>query len=129
MQAVVKTPHTEIIINGIISDRVLVFLQKEFGNSLEIIDDDKPVNVFETDWYKTTKKNMKPGDFIRAYRSKKGWTQKELGKNLGAIPRQHVSNMERGTKSISLEMAQRLSVLFDADINRFLDIDNKEDKQ
>ncbi len=60
MQAVVKTPHTEIVIKGMISDMVISFLQKEFGSSLEITDDDAPVNVFETDWYKTTKASMKP---------------------------------------------------------------------
>jgi len=63
MQAVVKTPHTEIIIKGMISDIVLSVLQKEYGNYFEIIDDEIPVNIFETDWYKTTKSNMKPGDY------------------------------------------------------------------
>jgi plasmid maintenance system antidote protein VapI len=125
MQVVVKTPHTEIVIKGMISDRIINFLQKEFGNSFEIIDDDAPVNIFETDWYKATKSNMKPGDFIRAYRSKKGWTQKELGANLGGIPRQHVSNMERGIRPVSVKMAQKLSILFDTEISRFLGHDER----
>ncbi len=120
MQAVVKTPHTEIIIKGMISDIVLRVLKQEYGSELEIIDDDVPVNVFETEWYKTTKASMKPGDYIRAYRGKKGWTQSELGQNLGAIPKQHVSNMERGSRSISLKMAQNLAGLFDTKINEFL---------
>jgi DNA-binding XRE family transcriptional regulator len=120
MQAVVKTLHTEIIIKGMISDIVLSVLQKEYGNNFEIIDDEVPVNIFETDWYKTTKSNMKPGDYIRAYRGKKGWTQEELGVRLGGIPKQHVSNMERGTRHISLKMAQKLAGVFDIEINQFL---------
>ena len=120
MQAVVKTPHTEIIIKGMISDVVLSVLQKEYGNYFEIIDDEIPVNIFDTDWYKTTKSNMKPGDYIRAYRGKKGWTQEELGGRLGGIPKQHVSNMERGIRHISLKMAQKLAGVFDIEINRFL---------
>jgi DNA-binding XRE family transcriptional regulator len=120
MQAVVKMPHTEIIIKGMISDIVLNVLEKEYGNDFEIIDDEIPVNIFETDWYKTTKSNMKPGDYISAYRGKKGWTQEELGGRLGGIPKQHVSNMERGIRHISLKMAQKLAGVFDIGINQFL---------
>ena len=74
--------------------------------------------TFYTD--KTTKSNMKPGDYIRAYRGKKGWTQEELGGRLGGIPKQHVSNMERGTRHISLKMAHKLAGVFGIGINQFL---------
>lgn len=92
MQAVVKTPHTEIIINGIVSTGILEALRQEYGNDLKIIEEDQAVNVFETEWYRTVKANMKPGDYVRICREKKGWTQTELGMMLGGIPRQHVSN-------------------------------------
>ncbi len=120
MQAVVKMPHIEITIKGMISDSVLNLLRKEYGSNFEIIDDEIPVNIFETEWYKTIKSGMKPGDFIRAHRGKRGWTQEELGAKLGGIPKQHVSNMERGSRRVSLKMAQKLAVLFDTDIGRFL---------
>lgn len=119
MQAVVKTLHTEIIIKGMIPDNILDILRHEYGNDLKVIEDDAAVNIFETEWYKTTKSDMKPGDYLRAYRGKKGWTQEKLGAMIG-IPKQHVSNMERGTRAISLKMARKLAVLFDTEINRFL---------
>ena len=46
-----------------------------------------------------------PGDFLRIYRENKGLTQAELGKKLGGIHRQHISNMERGQRSISINIA------------------------
>lgn len=120
MQAVVKTPHTEIIINGIVSTGILEALRQEYGNDLKIIEDDQAVNVFETEWYRTVKTNMKPGDYVRICREKKGWTQTEMGVMLGGIPRQHVSNMERGVRPISLQTARKLASIFDAEISKFI---------
>jgi DNA-binding XRE family transcriptional regulator len=120
MQAVVKTPHTEIIINGIVSTGILEALRQEYGNDLKIIEEDQAVNVFETEWYRTVKANMKPGDYVRICREKKGWTQTELGMMLGGIPRQHVSNMERGVRPISLQTARKLASIFDAEISNFI---------
>lgn len=120
MQAVVKTPHTEIIINGIVSNGILEALQQEYGNDLKIMEDGKAVNVFETEWYRMVKANMKPGDYVRICQEKKGWTQTELGMMLGGIPRQHVSNMERGVRPISLQTARKLASIFDVEISKFI---------
>jgi len=49
---------------------------------------------------------MIPGDSLRTYRENFGLTQAELGKRLGNIPRQLISNMEHGTRNISLKMAK-----------------------
>ena len=116
MQAVVKTPLTEIIINGTVSDSILNMLRQEYGSDLRVIEDD----IFETEWYRNIKNNMKPGDYIRAYRRKRGWTQATLGAELGGVPKQHISNMERGTRPVSLKMARKLSDLFGVGINLFL---------
>ena len=115
MQAVVKTPRIEIQIKGEISQKLLSVLEEEFGDEIQLSDEEgaeTAVSVFETDWYKGVKETMKPGENLRIYRENHGLTQARLGEMLGGIPRQHVSNMERGTRSISLKTARRLTKLF-----------------
>lgn len=122
MQAVVKMPHIKINIKGEIPKRLLTLLKTEYGKECKIIKEasDDSVNVFETDWYKKTKAKITPGDNMKIYREIHGMTQSELGKKLGGIPRQHVSNMERGTKPISLKTARKLSELFRVSIEKFV---------
>ena len=83
-------------------------------------DDEELVDVFETDWYREIKARMIPGDSLRTYRENFGFTQAELGKRLGNIPRQHISNMEHGTRNISLKMAKKLSEIFNISPERFI---------
>ena len=72
-----------------------------------------------TDWFKATKATMAPGAYLRVYRDNRELTQKEMAEKLG-IPPQHVSNMETGDRSISKEMAKRLSDILSAPVERFL---------
>jgi transcriptional regulator with XRE-family HTH domain len=58
---------------------------------------------------------------LRIYRENKGLTQLQLGEALGGIPRQHISNMEHGRRSISLKMARKLSLLFGAPFEKFIE--------
>ena len=122
MQAVVKTPHIDINIKGDIPKNLLKVLKEDFGNKLKLIDnpDDELVNVFETDWYKDISKKRKPGDAMRTYRENYGMTQEELGKKLGGVARQIVSNMEKGSRAISLKTAKKLAKLFDVPVDRFV---------
>jgi DNA-binding XRE family transcriptional regulator len=123
MQAVVKTPRIEINIKGDIPHKLLTVLTDEYGEDIKIYedeDDDEKINIFETDWYKKTKARMSPGDYLRNYREIRGMTQQELGNLLGGIPRQHVSNMERGIRSISLKTAQKLAQIFEVSVEKFL---------
>ena len=53
-----------------------------------------------------------------------GMTQEKLGEMLGGIPRQHVSNMERGTRSISIKTAQKLAQIFKVSVEKFLEFKN-----
>ena len=80
----------------------------------------EPANVFETDWYRDIKSKMTPGDNLRIYRENRGLTQAKLGEMLGDVPRQHISNMERGARSISLKTAQKLSALFKVSPEKFI---------
>ena len=78
------------------------------------------MNIFETDWYRDIKSKMTPGDNLRIYRENRGLTQAKLGKMLGDVPRQHISNMERGVRSISLKIARKLAVLFKVSPEKFI---------
>lgn len=122
MLAVVKTPHIEINIKGEIPQKLLTVLEEEYGKDVEITeeDDEELLNIFETDWYKNIKAQMIPGDNVRIYRENFGFTQTELGKRLGNIPRQHISNMERGSRNISLKMAKKLAKIFNVSPEKFI---------
>jgi len=121
MQAVVKTPLIEINIKGVIPTKLLSVLKEEYGEQVKLskdIDEEK-VNIFETEWYRKTKAKTTPGDNLRIYREMYGMTQKKLGEMLGGIPRQHISNMERGIRTISLKTAHKLSEIFNISVEKF----------
>lgn len=123
MQAVVKTPHIKINIKGDIPDKLLTVLRDEYGEKVKLFKDkydEEKVNIFETPWYKKAKARMSPGKYLKIYREIHGMTQQELGHLLGGIPRQHVSNMERGIRSISVKTAQKLAQVFDVSVEKFL---------
>jgi DNA-binding XRE family transcriptional regulator len=78
------------------------------------------MNLFETDWYKKTKAKTIPGDNLKIYRENKSLTQAKLGELLGGIPRQHISNMETGTRTISIKIAHKLSEIFNVSVEKFI---------
>ena len=123
MQAVVKTPHIEIMVKGDdIPERILSLLRDEYGENVQIVeeDDDELVDVTDTDWYKTIKKSTLPSENMKIYRELHGMTQAELGEKLGGLPRQHISNMENGKRAISLNVAKKLAKIFDVPVDRFV---------
>jgi DNA-binding XRE family transcriptional regulator len=120
MQAVVKTPHTEIVINGVISKAIIDALEKEYGDAFRIVDDESDIDVFESQWYRSIKASITPGDYLKHHRERMQMTQAELGERLGGIPRQHISNMERGVRPISVKMAKLLAEVFGGDFSIFI---------
>jgi DNA-binding XRE family transcriptional regulator len=123
MQAHVKTPHTSIYIQGEIPARILEMLRNEYGGELKIYEgDEEYVEVTESDWYKEVAEITTPGEAMRIYRKNHQLTQEQLGKKLGNVPRQIVSNMERGKRSISLPTAKKLSEILNVPASRFLDL-------
>ena len=122
MQAVVKTPLIEIIINGAIPNKIINVLKEEYGKKVKIIkeNDDEYVDVFQTEWYKKIKAETTLGDNMKIYRENHGLTQEKLGEMLGGIPRQHISNMEKGTRSISINTAKKLSNIFKVSVEKFI---------
>ena len=123
MQARVKTPHTSIYIQGKIPSHILEMLRSEYGGDLKIYEgDEEYIEITESDWYKEVAEIATPGDAMRIYRKNNKLTQEQLGKKLGNVSRQIVSNMERGTRSISLATAKKLSIIFNVPASRFLDL-------
>ena len=122
MQVAVKTPRIELKMKGDIPERVILFLEEEYGVSLRQTTDDgeEVVNAFETDWYKRTMAAMTPGKALRIYRENAGLTQTALGERVGGIPRQHISNMENGKRPIGKENAKRLAAALHVDYRVFL---------
>ena len=122
MLAVVKTPRTSIRIKGQISSRLMEVLMSEYGRDVQLTRDrdDELVDVFQTDWYKNIKKTMTPGTYMKIYRENRKMTQTELGKILGGLPRQHVSNMENGVRTISKKIAMKLAKAFDVSVEKFI---------
>jgi DNA-binding XRE family transcriptional regulator len=122
MLAVVKTLRTSIRIKGKISNKLIEVLVSEYGKDVQLTrdPDDELVDVFQTDWYKNTKKTMTPGMYMKIYRENRKMTQTELGKILGGLPRQHVSNMENGVRPISKKIAMKLAKAFDVSVEKFI---------
>ena len=122
MQAVVKTPHIDITIRGNIPEKLLSVLKKEYGKKVRIVDDSENtmLRAVDTDWYKKTKASIQPGENMKLYRELHKMTQAELGEKLGGLPRQHISNMERGMRAISLATAKKLSAFFKVSVERFV---------
>ena len=122
MQAVVKSPHIELKIKGEISPKLIAVLEEEFGPELQLEQDqdDEVLDIFEMDWYTQIKSKMTPGDNLKIYRENRGWTQAQLGEMLDSMPRQHISNMERGTRSISKKTARRLAQIFKVPTGKFI---------
>jgi DNA-binding XRE family transcriptional regulator len=122
MLAVVKTPLTRIRIKGRVPNKLIDLLAEEYGNALQITPDpeDEKLDVFQTDWYKNLKKRLSPGSYIKVFRQNRNMTQTDLGKALGGLPRQHISNMENGIRPISKKTALKLAKLFDVSVEKFI---------
>ena len=122
MLAVVKTPLTKIRIKGRVPNKLIDLLAEEYGNALQITPDpeDEKLDVFHTDWYKNIKKKLSAGSYIKVFRQNRKMTQTELGKALGGIPRQHISNMENGIRPISKKTALKLAKIFDVSVEKFI---------
>jgi DNA-binding XRE family transcriptional regulator len=123
MQAVVKTPHIKINVQGdIIPTKLLFFLKEEYGNKVKFVEEesDKLVNALNTQWYRDIKTATTPGDYLRIYRERNGLTQTKLGEMVGCVPRQHISNMEKGGRPISLKTARKFAAIFDVPFEIFL---------
>jgi len=120
MQVHVKTPHIKIDIEGEIPESILAVVKKEYGTKAKIDNDDEYISATGTEWYKKTMEDMTPARAMKAYRLSRGMTQIELGKKLGDVPRQHISNMEKGIRKINIELAKKLAEIFKVSVEKFI---------
>jgi DNA-binding XRE family transcriptional regulator len=63
--------------------------------------------------------DTKPGDMIKGLRGREGITQKAMAEKLG-IRQHHISEMEKGIRPITLEMAKRIGKTFTISYKVFL---------
>lgn len=119
MQAVVKKPR--IRIDGEIPEELLSFLRDHYAD-VEVIEneEDELEDVFESAWYKSIRAETTPGDNLKIYREIHGLTQEQLGRKLGKIPRQGISNMENGHRPISKKIAKKLADIFAVSVEKFI---------
>lgn len=121
MQAAVKTRRTEFRLAGDIPSWLVRELKLRYPNGLTFggEDDGPPVDVRETEWFKTVE--VGPGEALRAYRRNRGMTQEDLARLLGArVTKRHVSDMEAGRRGISKGVAKTLARVFGTSPARFL---------
>ncbi len=119
MLAVVKTPRTNIRIEGDVPKSLLTLLKKEYGKDLKVKEEEEYVNLFETDFYKNIEKNLTPGFTVRTYRQNIQMTQKELGKKV-RVSRAFICDIEHERRCISKEMAKKFSALFKISVENFI---------
>jgi plasmid maintenance system antidote protein VapI len=97
-------------------------LREQYGAKVQLIPekDDEKIDVFETEWYKRIKVRTTPGDNLRIYRQNAGMTLQRVGELLDGMPRQHVSNMEKGIRPISKKVALKLASIFNVSVEKFI---------
>ncbi len=124
MLAVVKKPHTEnslFEIKGEIPKKLIQYLQDNFGNDVEIVDENEEmIDFLSSDWFKNTTDSLTSGEVVKIYRENLNLTQEQLGKQLGKFTRQNISDIELGRRSISKEVAKKLSTFFNVNVERFI---------
>lgn len=128
MQVVVKKPrikfsiHTDVEVPTTFMQKLANFIQNEYNSSVNIIydNDEELVDITETEWYQEMEKIRNPGTTVKIYRQNIKMTQAELGKKLGGLSKQYISDIENGRRNISLDVARKLSVIFKKSVERFL---------
>ena len=94
---------------------------KAINSMLELAQFPRPVNEEGEELYSAAEvfPEGHPGMALRGLRTREGVTQKEFAARLG-IRQHHVSEMEKGRRPITLEMAKRISEAYDISYKVFL---------
>ena len=84
-------------------------LCKAIGSILELAQFTRPTNEEDEELYSAREvfPESSPGNRLRGLRTREGITQKALAAALG-IRQHHVSEIEKGLRSISVDMAKRI---------------------
>ena len=73
-----------------------------------------------TEWYQEMQQQITAGEVLRVYRENLGLTQAELAQKIVKLTRQKISDIEHNRRSISKEVARKLSQIFHVPVERFL---------
>ena len=96
-------------------------LCKAINSLLEFVQFPRPINEEGEELYTGEEvfPDGHPGMALRGLRTREGITQKELAARL-SIRQHHVSEMEKGVRPITLDMAKRISNAYDISYKVFL---------
>lgn len=97
-------------IKGKIPECVISIMRGMFP-SVEVSDSDEFIDLDDSPVMNKIAEGMTPGKAVRADRELRGWSQKVLSEKL-EISTQNLSEIERGKRSVSRRMAQKLSEIF-----------------
>lgn len=117
MLAVVKTPHTEISINGDGAAKILEYLKQQFPVEVLSADDndEKTVNVRESEYWKN---EVTPGTLLMGFRLKHDLTQSDLAERAG-VSQVMVSDYENGKRKLTLKAATKFANALGEDPQKF----------
>jgi DNA-binding XRE family transcriptional regulator len=108
MQVHVKTPLIELTIKGDQYNPLIELLKKDFGDdAVKVYDDDELLDITQSQWFLDTE--LFPGDTVKFHRQNLKMTQLELGDKMGGKSRQFISDLEKGRRNISINLAKELA--------------------
>ena len=96
-------------------------LCRAINSILELAQLSRPLNEEGEELYSAREvfPESSPGNRLRGLRTREGITQKELAAALG-IRQHHVSEMEKGTRAISVDMGKRIGETYNISYKVFL---------
>ena len=103
MLVIVKTPYIRIE-GAEVPKRLITFLESEFDTVEEVHEEAA----------------LTPGAVLRSQRVQRGWSQAELGRKLGGVRIQRISDIETGRRQISRSLAKKLAEVFGVSTDNFL---------
>lgn len=106
-------------IEGEIPKQLLILLQKTWRDELEL-SEGETISLEEDDWYQSTTTEFTPAERLRSAREMMGLTLSELGKKLGGISPQKVSDLEKGRRGISKSLALKMSKVLQMPLDFFI---------
>lgn len=104
MLALVKTPHTEIVLNGDGAQEIIDLLRSRFTvQVLNPAEDEELVSINDTDWWRDHAHRVLAGARLKA-----GLTQKQLAEKTG-LRQTVISEYENGKRRMTMKMARKFA--------------------
>ncbi len=125
MQVAVKMHRTESWVTVDVPPSLLKEIRKWCPVNPQVSDNDQPVQIEDSAWYRRTRAETTPADALRIYRQNRGFSQSKLGGLLEplvghSVSRQNICDMESGRRGISKAMARAFARIFSTSAERFI---------